>query len=68
MSFYKTRYAIFKSMSFKCLVCHLRVPDTEKEVSGTGKEFHSVSENEAPDMNVHSLAGRAMENERVQPV
>lgn len=43
------------------MVCHLRVPGTEKKVSGTGKEFHSVSENEAPDMNVHSLAGRAME-------
>lgn len=33
----------------------------QKKVSGTGKEFHSASENEAPDMNVHSLAGRAME-------
>jgi hypothetical protein len=33
----------------------------QKKVSGTGKEFHSLSENEAPDMNVHSLAGRAME-------
>jgi len=33
----------------------------EKKVSGTGKEFHSVSENEAPDMNVHSLAGRSKE-------
>jgi hypothetical protein len=33
-------------------------------VSGTEKEFHSVPENEAPDMNVHSLAARVREMKR----
>jgi hypothetical protein len=35
----------------------------QNTVSGIGKEFHSVSESEAPDMKVHSLAGRAMKME-----
>lgn len=35
--------------------------DTEYGFRYWKKKFHSVSENEAPDMNVHSLAGTAME-------
>jgi hypothetical protein len=33
----------------------------ENTVSGTKKEFYSGLENEAPDMNVHSLAARVRE-------
>lgn len=33
----------------------------QNTVSGTAEEFHSLPENEAPDMNVHSLAARVRE-------
>lgn len=36
----------------------------QNKVSSTQKEFHSIQENEAPDMNVHSLASQGQEDER----
>jgi hypothetical protein len=47
-------------MPFKNKVCGCMC-FRQNTVSGTQKEFHSGPENEAPDMNVHSLASRVRE-------